>query len=82
MTILAGGSAVTVTMSTALPDANYSVHVTFTGAGYNFGPVIPLFYVSAKTTGGFTITMRSSAGEPVAAPAGGVVVDWTAISHN
>jgi hypothetical protein len=70
-------------MSSALPDADYSVHVTFSSAtGYDFTAVVMLFYVSAKSTTEFTITMRDNAGVAVVAPIGGVVVDWTSISYN
>ena len=84
-TISSGSSNVVVTMSSALPNTNYAVQLTFTGTARDFGDGsenVPLLYVSGKTTTQFTITIRNrDAVEFHPQPHAAVSVDWTAIAY-
>lgn len=64
--------SVVITMSSALPNANYSVSVTVTT-----GPTwyIYSYKVTAKSTTQFTVTL------PLAAPPGGITFDWLVIPY-
>jgi hypothetical protein len=83
-TIAAGSSSVTVTLNSAFAGnpTNYEVAATFTQA-LNWGGVdVPILVVTSKTATTFVINSVNPQGAALNAPAGGVTVDWHALTNN
>jgi hypothetical protein len=82
-TISTSSHAVTVTMSSALPNTSYRVQLTLSN-GVNFGSSSGWGYlsVSGKTTTQFTITHRDSDGTTANSTPANTSVDWVAFPDN
>jgi hypothetical protein len=74
---------VTVTFSSEMPSSSYAAVVTIMN-----GSTLDLDYpvivrISSKSTTGFTITLiNPTDGSTVAAPSGGVTLNWIALPYN
>jgi hypothetical protein len=77
-----GSSSVSVTFSSAMPSANYSVSVVVTsGTGYNSSNSCRYWNVTGKTINGFTIEDRLCSSGNLSNLDNNATLDWIAIER-
>ena len=83
VTLLSTHSTIAVTFGTAMPNTSYAAVVTPETFSSNWGgnsASVPIFTVTSKATGGFTISVVNDTGVALTAPAN-ITIDWEAIAN-